>query len=200
MVAKCAHQYLWAALDGHSGLPLISTKHYWPWVLHPKGTCNCADCAGKMKKSLVGGGKDETQNFGSDSFYVFHGVEWEEINARAHHLFSVCGTVHPNTAAGVKATVSLWVRYVLICPRMLVRWRGGSIGRASDSRSNGPRFESRQEHKKKWWVFFRVKKCCADSLSVCPNPRLCIRTYKMKNDHVCRLKMKDPACTLLTGG
>ena len=28
-------------------------------------------------------------------------------------------------------------------------WQGGSIGRASDSRSKGPRFESRQEHKTK---------------------------------------------------
>ena len=30
----------------------------------------------------------------------------------------------------------------------LNRCRGGSVGRASDSRSKDPRFESRQEHKK----------------------------------------------------
>ena len=42
-------------------------------------------------------------------------------------------------------------------------WRGGSVGRASDSRTKGRGFESRQEHKKNV-EFFRVKKvvmtCC----------------------------------------
>ena len=54
--------------------------------------------------------------------------------------------------------------------------------------SNGTflrRLESRQEHKKKLWIF-PSKKCCADSLSVYPTP-VCIRTQK--NDHVCTLKI-----------
>ena len=48
-------------------------------------------------------------------------------------------------------------------------WRDGSIGRASDSKAQ--RFESRQEHNKNVWVF-PSKTCCADSLSVIPNPRV----------------------------
>ena len=38
-------------------------------------------------------------------------------------------------------------------------WRGGSVGRASDSRSKDRRFEPRlrQEHKNNLWEFFRVK-------------------------------------------
>ena len=67
--------------------------------------------------------------------------------------------------------------------------RGGSVSRASASRSNGfhdTRFKPRQEqHKKKLWVV-PSQKCCADSLSVCPTP-VCICTYK--NDHVRTLKI-----------
>ena len=59
----------------------------------------------------------------------------------------------------------------------VVGWRGGSLGRASDSRSKGPRFESRQEHKKQLWVFPSQK--CANSLSVCPTP-VCIYTHAQK--------------------
>ena len=54
-------------------------------------------------------------------------------------------------------------------------WRGCSIGRASDSRIKGPRFESRQEHKKNV-LYFPSQKCCADSLSVCLSS-VCIREW-----------------------
>ena len=44
----------------------------------------------------------------------------------------------------------------------------GSIGRVSDSRSEDPRFEPCQVHKKKLRVFPPTsQKCCADSLLVC---------------------------------
>ena len=48
--------------------------------------------------------------------------------------------------------------------------RGGSIGRASASISNGfhdQRFESRPEHNNISCENFSESKCCADSLSVC---------------------------------
>ena len=53
-------------------------------------------------------------------------------------------------------------------------WRGGSMGRASDSRCYDLLFEPRQEHKKNLWVF-PSQICCADSLLVCPNP--CVYTH-----------------------
>ena len=69
----------------------------------------------------------------------------------------------------------------LECDNIGWGWQGGSSGRASDSRSKDPRFEPRQEHKKDFWEFFLVKKCCADSLSVCPTP-VCIYICTHKND------------------
>ena len=38
-----------------------------------------------------------------------------------------------------------------------VGWRGGLIGRASDSKSKDLRFEPHQEHKKNLWEYFQVK-------------------------------------------
>ena len=54
-------------------------------------------------------------------------------------------------------------------------WRVGSVVRALDWRSKCRGFESRQEHKKNFWVF-PSQKGCAYSLSVCPTP-VCIRTH-----------------------
>ena len=51
--------------------------------------------------------------------------------------------------------------------------RGGSVGRALDSRSKDRRYEPllRQEHKNKIVRFFPPsQKCCVDSLSMLPNP------------------------------
>ena len=91
----------------------------------------------------------------------------------------------------------------------LLEWRGGSLGRASDSRCKDPRFESRQEHKNILWLF-PSQKCYANLLSVCPTPRV----YKNKNDHVRTLHnksiahvrvgwitetRKESACTCRTG-
>ena len=62
--------------------------------------------------------------------------------------------------------------------RSVLGGRGGSMGRALASRSNGfydQRFEPRQEHKKNVREFFRVKNVV---LTCC----WCIRTHK--NDHV----------------
>ena len=58
-------------------------------------------------------------------------------------------------------------------------FRDGSIGRASDSRFSDPRFEPRQEHKKKNVVLTRCR--CAQT------PCVYIRTHK--NDHARSLKI-----------
>ena len=67
-------------------------------------------------------------------------------------------------------------------------WQGGSVGRASDSRSKDQRFEPRlcQEHKEKYVRVFPSQKSCADSLSVCPTP---VCTHMHKNDDVRTLKI-----------
>ena len=67
--------------------------------------------------------------------------------------------------------------------RTVTCWRGGSMGRASDSRSTWRWFESRQEHNKINGVF-PSQKCCSDSLSVRP---VCTRTHN--NYHVRTLKI-----------
>ena len=77
---------------------------------------------------------------------------------------------------------------------LLLFFGGGSVGRASDSRfGDPPRFEFRQEHKKKNCesCFFPSQKCCVDSLSVCPaTPRVYIIIRSHKNDH--STHVKDP--------
>ena len=67
-------------------------------------------------------------------------------------------------------------------------WRGGSIARASDSRSKDQRFEPRQEHNKHIMigVFFRVKNIVLTHRR-CAQPPVCIRTHK--NDQVRTLKI-----------
>ena len=59
--------------------------------------------------------------------------------------------------------------------------RGGSIGRASASRSNGfhdDRFESRPEHKHNVWEFFRVKINVLTRCRCAPLPCVYVRTHK----------------------
>ena len=73
--------------------------------------------------------------------------------------------------------------------KLPIGWRGGSIGRASDSKSKGPRFKSRPEHNKNKSEFFLIQKLCADSLSVCPTPT-CI--HRHKNDHVRTVRSCSP--------
>ena len=65
----------------------------------------------------------------------------------------------------------------------LAQW----LDRAVDWRSKGRGFESRQEHKNNF-EFLRIKKVCADSLSVCPTP-VCI--YTRAYERPCT-RVKDP--------
>ena len=67
-------------------------------------------------------------------------------------------------------------------------WRGGSVGRALDSRSKGPRLEPclRQEHKKILCEIFQIKNVVLTRCR-CAQPPMCIRTHK--NDHVRTLKI-----------
>ena len=61
---------------------------------------------------------------------------------------------------------------VSLLVNVVTGWQGDSSGWTSASRLDDPRFEPRQEHKEYYlWVFLRDRKCCADSLSVCPTPR-----------------------------
>ena len=91
------------------------------------------------------------------------------------------------------------------------QWRGGSIGRASNSRSKGPRFDFHQEHKKNLWLFTESKMLCWLAVGV-PNPHVYKHAQEWSRTHIkdpvvhVRVRritetQKDPACTLLlTGG
>ena len=101
--------------------------------------------------------------------------------------------------------------YLAICSHdQRSGWWGGSIGRASDSRSKALRFKSRQEHKKKIVSFSKSKLLRWLAVGV-PNP--CVHTHSQDWSHthvidpVVHVRVlwitetrKDPACTLLTGG
>ena len=88
---------------------------------------------------------------------------------------------------------------------------GGSIGRASDSRSKGPRFESRQEHKKKIVSFSESRILCWLAVGV-PNPRVVTHAQEWSRTHVLgpvvhvRVRWNTetrnawPRCNLLQGG
>ena len=66
---------------------------------------------------------------------------------------------------------------------LCLKWRGGSVGRAWDSRSKDPRFEPclHQEHRKKMWEFSRVKNAvltrCRCAQPLCAYARIRMITY-----------------------
>ena len=74
--------------------------------------------------------------------------------------------------------------FSISCPTSTTcKWQGGSVGRALDLRSKDRRSEprQRQQHKKQFWEFFRVKKIvlthyrCAQPL--CVHAHIRIVTY-----------------------
>ena len=72
----------------------------------------------------------------------------------------------------MRKLVRVWLR---------MGWRGGSVGRASDSRSKDPRFKPCQEHKKKLWELFRAKNVvltrCRCAQPACVYARVRMITY-----------------------
>ena len=107
-------------------------------------------------------------------------------------------TLRLRSVHGNLSVLKLWHTHATPCaahrisygkqPPWSLRRRGRSIGRVSDSRSKGPRFESRQKHKEYLWFFSESKMLCWLALGV---PNLRVHTHTHKNDHV-RTHVKDP--------